>query len=200
MADGTPRRLAADERKAAILNAAITLLARDGLDGFSLEAVAREAGVALSLPRHYFGGYRDLLKAATEGLLQDVEDTLLGPQEQMQLPDRITAYLDLLAKNPWGHHVWMRSAEIHPEIHAVVRKARQRMAEAMHRRPWDLLSQREQIDARGWIGYVESVVADWLERGTGERDAVVELILNAIGLPAPSGRSRSQAPAAESFK
>lgn len=191
MADGSPKRLAPDERKAKILQAAIRLLKEKGLVGFSLEAVAREAGVALSLPRHYFGGYRDLLKAATEDLLKEVEATLLNREPKRQLVDRFAAYLELLSRNPWGHQVWVRSAEIHADVDAVVRKARRHMAEGMYRKPWRSLSKREQLDARGRIGYVESLVSDWLERGKGDRDIVVELIVQAITLPKRSRPSTS---------
>ena len=182
MADGTPKRLAPDERKAAILSAAISLLARKGLEEFSLEAVAREAGVALSLPRHYFGGYRDLLKAATEDLLKTVEKTLLGRDITLDIESRVNAYMDLLAENPWGHQVWMRSPDIHPDVDAIVRKARRRMAESMYRKTWRELSKDEQFDVRGRIGYVEGVVADWLDRGAADRDIVSKLIVGKISL------------------
>ncbi len=182
MADGTPKRLAPDERKAALLSAAISLLARKGLEEFSLEAVAREAGVAPSLPRHYFGGYRDLLKAATEDLLKLVEKTLLGRNVDVDLRTRVTDYLYLLKDNPWGHQVWMRSPDIHPDVDAIVRNARRRMAESMYRKTWRTLSKQEQLDARGRIGYVESVVAEWLERGAGDQEIVTDLIIEKIAL------------------
>ena len=183
MADGSPRRLAHHERKAEILQAATALLEREGLRGFSLEAVARDAGVALSLPRHYFGSSRDLLKAATEDLLKKVETILLSREVKLSLRARFAAYLDLLAGDPWGHEVWMRSSDIHPEVDAIVRQARRRMSEAMYRRHWHELSEREQFDARGRIGYIEALVTDWLERGADDRDVVVDLILQAVTLP-----------------
>lgn len=191
MADGSPKRLAPDQRKAAILSAAISLLERNGLKGFSLGAVAREAGVALSLPRHYFGSSRDLLKAAIEDLLVEVEATLLGRDFKGGLAERFAAYLDLLAKNPWGHDVWMRAAEIHPKVEGVVHEARLRMAETMWRRPWRELTKMEQLDARGRIGYIETVVAEWLKHGAGDKAAVLELLVRAGTMPA---RSMSEQP------
>lgn len=186
MADGSVKRLSPDERKAEIMSAAVRLLKREGLDGFSLEAVAREARVAMSLPRHYFGGYRDLLKASTEELLTKVEQTLLGRDHKLSLSYRFSTYLDLLSKNPWGHQVWMRSAEIHPEVDAIVHKARRGMSESMYRKKWREMSKREQLDARGRIGYVEALVSNWLDRGRGNRDIVVGLIVEAITLPEAS--------------
>ena len=183
MANTASRRLSASERKAAILRAALALLGREGLDAFSLEAVAREANVALSLPRHYFGSYRGLLKAATSDLLQEVEVVLLDREMGLDLETRFSAYLELLANNPWGHHVWMRCEEIHPDIAAIVRRARRRMSEGIYRRPWRQLSKRERLDARGRIGYIEAVVSDWLTAGARDSNIVVELILQATALP-----------------
>ena len=57
------RRLAPDARRQQILHAARTTLATTGVTGFSLDQVAREAGVAVSLPRHYFGSREGLLQA-----------------------------------------------------------------------------------------------------------------------------------------
>lgn len=187
MSKASPKRLPPEERSAAILQAAQALLQRSGLQGFSLEAVAREAGVALSLPRHYFGGYRELLKAATEDLLREVERTMLDRRSKTPLLQRFTAYLDILSRNPWAHEIWMRSAETHPEVDALVRNARLRMAEGMYRRPWTQLSLREQYDARGRIGYVEAIVTDWLERGEVDKETVVDLIVRVISEPAAVG-------------
>lgn len=185
-AKAAPKRLAPEQRKEELLLAAIALLEREGLEGFSLEAVAREAGVALSLPRHYFGGYNDLLRVATESLLHQVESILLGAGSTLSMRERLSAYLDLLSKYPWGHQVWMRAAEIHPDIEVVVRNARRRISESMYRKPWRRLSRREQIHARGRIGYVESVVSDVLEREHFDQEAVVELIYQAIVSPGTS--------------
>ena len=182
MSDKIIKRLAPEERKAVLLAAAIALLARNGLEDFSLEAVAREAGVALSLPRHYFGSYRGLLKAATEDLLKSVERTLLSQQITLDLRSRVLQYMDLLSSNPWGHQVWMRSAEIHPDIDSIVQGARRRMAESMYRKTWLQLSAQERLDARGRIGYVEAVISDWLETDAVEREQVVELVVSMIAL------------------
>lgn len=52
------------DRKALILDAALTLLASDGIAGVSVRAVAREAGVALGLVHYYFADKTGLISAA----------------------------------------------------------------------------------------------------------------------------------------
>lgn len=179
MAAATRKRLHRDTRRTHILEAAEKLLARRGLAGFSLEAVAREARVAATLPRHYFGSSRDLLKAATEDVLKQVEAILL-PDGGSSLAQRFDDYLALIRKNPWAHAIWMRSAELHPGLGALVRKARGRMAESMYRQPAKALTKEQQFDARGRIGYVEAAVAEWIERGMADTDAVAAVLVEAV--------------------
>lgn len=180
MAESQRKRLPPDERKAIILKAAGNLLAREGLDGFSLEAVAKEAGVALSLPRHYFGGYSELLKVTTHDLLKEVEHTLLSRDIAMDMPTRFARYLELLKKNPWGHHVWMKSVETHPDIQKLVQSARRRMSEGMYRKPWANLSEVQRLDAMGRIGYIEAIVSTWIDQKFKGTEHVHALILKII--------------------
>ncbi len=180
MANDAPRRLSPALRKAAILAAAVTLLERDGIESFSLEAVAREAGVAATLPRHYFGSSSDLLKAATRDVLAEVEGVLLDRSRHLKLESRLEAYLKILRKHPWGHGVWVRAGEFHADIEKLVRRARRRMAESIYGRPWKELSSREQYDALGRIGYIEAVVSDWLARRATDTDVAIQTLVGVF--------------------
>jgi AcrR family transcriptional regulator len=67
-------------RREQILDALERCLARDGLEGTSLESVAAEAGVARPVIRHYFGNRDALLAAAVKRAVAaygaDLEDAL----------------------------------------------------------------------------------------------------------------------------
>jgi AcrR family transcriptional regulator len=60
-----PVRSAVD-RRSAILDAAIAVIARRGVRGFRVEQVAEEAGVAVSLLYYYFGSRNGLVQATLE--------------------------------------------------------------------------------------------------------------------------------------
>lgn len=191
MRNRTNRRLSPEARSAGILQAAKSLLDRVGVQGFSLEAVAREAGVAASLPRHYFGSSADLLGAATIEVLKEVEHALLSRDAGFSLAERFSIYLDVIRRHPWGHSVWTRSAEIRPTtIDALLHKARSRMAEAVFGRPWRALNHKERIQARGWVGFVEAVVTDWIERGFADRELVVEVLIQGVRSFQPGNTTR----------
>lgn len=179
MADGSAKRLQPRARKSEILQAALRLLSSSGLNGFSLEAVAREAGVAASLPRHYFGGTYELLKVATADVLKEVEHVLLSPGIGLTLNDRFSSYLDILEEAPWGHEVWTRAPDLHPTLDAIVKKARRRMAESIYGRPWQELSKSKRLDGRGRVGYIEAVIAQWIEQGMKERNVFMDALVRA---------------------
>jgi AcrR family transcriptional regulator len=60
-----PRRDGAD-RRAAILDAAIDVIARRGVRGFRVEQVAEQADVAVSLLYYYFGSRNGLVRATLD--------------------------------------------------------------------------------------------------------------------------------------
>jgi AcrR family transcriptional regulator len=62
---GSGRRAAAD-RRGAILDAAIAVIARRGVRGLRVEQVAAEAGVAVSLIYYYFDNRNGLVRATLE--------------------------------------------------------------------------------------------------------------------------------------
>ncbi|MBL4557132.1 MAG: helix-turn-helix transcriptional regulator [Rhodobacteraceae bacterium] len=53
--------------RAALIDAAKALIAERGVDGFSLRAAARQAGVSAAAPAHHFGDARGLLTAVATG-------------------------------------------------------------------------------------------------------------------------------------
>ena len=173
----TPRRMPADARKAQILDAAKRLLARDGIDRFSLEEVAREAGVALTLPRHYFDGRDGLLAAALIDAVSETTEVLVVRAPNLTLEDRWRAYIGHLAENAWGHEIWLRSAYVHTDVDRVVREIRRRLIEGSFQRRWDDMTPHEQLAFSGWVGYVEASVAEWIRQGAQDQELLLQVML-----------------------
>lgn len=171
------KRIDPAQRKALLLQAAQQVLQREGLGSFSLEAVAREARVAATLPRYYFGSTTGLLKASTAQLLQQVELILMGRDPSATLSSRYTAYLQVLRKHPWGHDVWMRAAYLHVDFDAMISGARVRFSEILYRKPWEDLSYAEKIQALGRIGYIEAVVQTWIALGMVNTEETVDALV-----------------------
>lgn len=174
--DTRPRRLPPTERKAQILLAARRVLARDGVDGFSLEEVAREAGVAATLPRHYFDSRDGLLAAAALETAREVTEPLIAPG--LTLPERLRIYISRLAENSWGHALWVNSGYLHPLVDETLRKLRCAMIEGAYQRRWDHMTPHEQLTNSGLIGYFNDVVTAWIDQGAKDQELVVSALLD----------------------
>jgi AcrR family transcriptional regulator len=166
-----------ERRRGQLLEAARVVLSRDGLERFSLEAVAREAGVAATLPRHYFQSRDGLLVATAIEVIEELTNELTVSDPDRPLADRLRAYVDLLAENPWAHLVWMRAPNLHPELDEVVRRIHRRLVEISFGRRWETLDGYERIVASGWIGYANAAVSQWIEQGADDRELLLMALL-----------------------
>ena len=101
--------------KAALLKAAFQLVAKVGMEGFTLREVARRAGVSHNAPYRHFKSREDLLAAlATEGLRelhealqQAVAGAANDPVSRIRSAARL--YLHFALENPSRFHVMFHS-------------------------------------------------------------------------------------------
>lgn len=84
------------DRASRILNAAITLLARDGISGVSMRAVAREARVSLGLVNYHYEGKLSLIKAVLHRVEQQ-DLALVAPDPSLPPVERLRAALRRVA-------------------------------------------------------------------------------------------------------
>lgn len=89
------------DRRGRILAAVIDLLAREGIAGVSMRAVAREAGVALGLVNYYFEDKTSLIRAAlheveAQDLAMVEPDPALPPGERLRAALRRVAEPEFL--------------------------------------------------------------------------------------------------------
>lgn len=78
-----PPRSAAAARHGEIVDAAVRVIARDGLSGASLRVIAREIGYTTGVLMHYFADKEELLVAAAEAVFAPF-DNLLAEALQME--------------------------------------------------------------------------------------------------------------------
>jgi AcrR family transcriptional regulator len=72
------RRLSEDERRAQIIRAAITAVARHGYDGATAAAIAAQAGVSKGLIWHYFRDKDDLMRQAVTAGVAALRDATVA--------------------------------------------------------------------------------------------------------------------------
>lgn len=116
----TYTRLAPDDRRAALIEAALLCIAEGGIAAFTVDQICARAGVSRGLVIHHFGTMDALLTAAYARMYQS---SLPVPDALPQGPRRILALLDSFfspaAFNRKSLNVWLTFwAEIsnHPEL------------------------------------------------------------------------------------
>ena len=98
--------------RAALIRAADEILTEEGLEGFSLRAAARRAGVSVAAPAHHFGSAAGLLsEVAMLGFL-DLAEYLRVPTDTMSPAGRLRAqglgYVRFALAQPGRFHLMFR--------------------------------------------------------------------------------------------
>jgi AcrR family transcriptional regulator len=180
------------DRRSAILDAAIRVIARRGVRGLRVEQVAAEAKVAVSLLYYYFDNRNGLVRATLEHANERAASTVRTAERGT---GRDKAESSLLAELDDGDHVrdtsvvWgevLASAVFEPELRAQLREASETwsdlVAEAIAEGIADG-SIRGDIDAKAsaerLTALVEGLSARWLG-GVTTRERARELLATAI--------------------
>ncbi len=69
-----PRPAYPEQRRTEVVEGAFRLLARDGVEGFSMRAVAQETGCTIGLINHWFASKDDVIDAAVAQAIDDALD------------------------------------------------------------------------------------------------------------------------------
>jgi AcrR family transcriptional regulator len=168
-------RLAADERRAEVLEAAQRVLVRDGFAGASAAAVAREAGVTRSLVHHYFGSTRELLLAVLAELAQRIPaairtDLADEPLERV-VEINSKALLDAVERD---RDVWARligAAGTDADVQAVLDGARDEAVRKMLVNQSVAVPDSDELRLvlRVYLGAAEAAIAEWTRHGRATR-------------------------------
>jgi len=164
---------AADDKRKAILDAAVRVFARQGYEASPVGDVAKEAGVAYGLVYHYFGSKEAVLEAVFREqwgrLLAAVavaEDTGKSAPEQLGLVVKIV--LRTWRDDPDLVRLLVREITRSPHIQDELDEIGQAFAslERIIRRGQDEGSFRAEVDARlaAWMlyGALEEVLTGWV--------------------------------------
>ena len=73
-ASAAPRRMSRDDRRASLLDAAVTVLRSDRDTALTFEAIAAAADVSPTLPYKYFDSVDELAVALYQRVVRDVDD------------------------------------------------------------------------------------------------------------------------------
>lgn len=188
------RRQPNGDRRRAILDAAITVIARSGVRGFRVEQVAEEAQVAVSLLYYYFRNRNGLVQAALEHVNERAEAVVHGGESGREAVERtLLAELDGSSRDTsavWGEV--LASAVFEPDLRDGLRAAADAwtgLITAAIEAGREDGSISEDVDARAsaerLISLVEGLSSRWLAEIT-TREQAQRLLADAIALELPA--------------
>ena len=183
-----------NDRRSAILEAAIKVIARRGVRGLRVEQVAAEAGVAVSLIYYYFDNRNGLVRATLEHANERAA-TVAAPADGGALSGREAVERTLLAELDDSDHVrdtsvvWgevLASAMFEPELRDQLREASETWSELVAAAiaegvadgsiPADVDAQ---ASAERLTALVDGLSARWLA-GVATRERAQELLAAGI--------------------
>jgi AcrR family transcriptional regulator len=194
------RRLDVDERRRRLLEQGAELFSRHAYADLSMAAIAREAGISKALLYHYFPSKQAFFVATLEqqaaelaARVDDV-DPSLPPAEQ--LASALDAFLGWVKEHAEGYGKLLVGAATHPEVRELVEGVRQQTAERiLAGLAPDPAPPAVRAAVRGWLWFMDGVLADWLEHRDIDRDALRGLLLGTLlgAVTAAGAPSRSTA-------
>jgi AcrR family transcriptional regulator len=179
-------RLQVDERRRLLIEAGSSLFAEHAFEEISMRDIAEAAGISKSLLYHYFPSKTELFKAAVQERAAEL-GRLIEPTGEGNPLDELTRTLDgYLAWIEANARTWsklVQSATTLPEARNIVEDFRASTLEQILGRISDQPQPRPalRIALKGWLGYIDAAILDWIETTDLTREQLRDLLLAAFG-------------------
>lgn len=200
------KRLSPEERRAQLIRIAEHLFQTRPYDEIGVIDVAKAAGITHGLIYHYFSSKEALFIASFEARAQELldrcdADTALPLLDQLLFG--IRGYLDFCEEHRVAYLNLFRSpTAAQPEFFRICEATRAALVErcltSMGLGEGALPATR--LSLRGYLGYSETIVLEWLERPTVPRAAIERLILSTIGAALRTGLELDGHPGSEAVE
>lgn len=178
-------RLQLDERRAQLVELALTLFADRCYEDVSIGEIAKQAGISKGLLYHYFPSKRAFFAAAVEEaarqLLEVTGNDLTEPTGPDHILARMNAYLAFVEQRSASYVLLMRGRLGGDDaVQRIVDDTRQtfvdRIATTIGATLGGPVPQPVQIAIRGCVGFVEAASLAWLERGGMARTQLAHML------------------------
>jgi AcrR family transcriptional regulator len=188
MASPPRTRLDLEQRRRQLVDIGLELFSERAYDEIAIDDIAAQAGISKGLLYHYFPSKRDfyvaIIREAGRDLRERTEpDPALSPLERLNA--NIDAYLAHVEQYPRRHATLLRGGiGSDPEVRAIVDEQRrvnaQRVFDAIAEQGGEL-TPAVRLAVRGWMGFVEAVGLEWVEKRDVPRHEVRALLVQTLG-------------------
>ncbi len=179
-------RLPTDERRAQLLALGRSIFNERAYDEVSIDDIAAAASISKGLLYHYFPNkkqfYVEVVRAAADELIETTAPVAALPPDQ-RLAHGLDAYLEFVDRNARAYVTLMRSGVgTDEEVAAVVEGTREALVQRILVEGLGMQAARPlvRLALRGWIGLVEAVSLDWIDRRELDRAGVRALLAASL--------------------
>jgi AcrR family transcriptional regulator len=183
-------RLDVDERRRQLVTLGIELFSERAYDDVSIDELAQAAGISKGLLYHYFPTKRDFYVATVrEAASQLLDRTATPPHMEplARLEAGLDVYIDYVSKHGKPYQALLRSGiGTDAEVARIVDETREAFcARLTEGAPVDTTSPLVRVALRGWVGFVEAAVIEWLDDqraadAVALRKMLVRVLLDAV--------------------
>lgn len=179
-------RLLPAERRAQLLSVTETLFSDRPYNEIGIADVARAAGITQGLLYHYFPGKEALFAAIIEAHAADLLARALPERDapiHVQFEQGVKGYVDYVQAHRASYFNLFRGpASSEPFFQRIADRTRQAIIDHIVSVMGlsDLAIPATRISLRGYIGYVENAILDWLERDNVPRATLERMIFAVI--------------------
>jgi AcrR family transcriptional regulator len=190
---GSPRRrLTAEQRREAILDAALEVFARRGYHGSSIDEIAQAAGVSKALIYEHFPSKRDLHISLLERHTQEIfvllaESAATSDPGDVRLRAGVDAFLEFVERRRDAFRMLFRDA-VEPEVAEILAGVQRQTAAAVagmiatepRTTPESPERDRQAIEMVGQqlTGAVQSLAIWWGDHPDVPREVLVDSVMN----------------------
>jgi AcrR family transcriptional regulator len=169
-----------EERRAQLLRLGQELFSTRSYDELSIDDIARAAGISKGLLYHYFPSKRDYyvetIRAASAELLEQTRTAAsAAPVDRWRAG--MNAYLEYVERHKRAFATLLRSGiGFDPEVSGIVENTRRAFLDRLLTN-MPVQAPRVRNAFRGWIGFVEASVLDWIDNSDVGRSELLELLV-----------------------
>jgi AcrR family transcriptional regulator len=180
------KRLDTATRRSHLIAVGLELFGAAPYDQISMVDVARSAGVSEGLAYHYFSSKRDLfisvLKRALEDLLQATQASATATSPRERLFAGLREHVRFAERYPQAYSMVVQGGNgVDEEVRELCEQARWAGLEEISRSSGIAdPSPRLKVALRGWSGFQEGAIIEWLKRRDLKRSELVEMLAEAL--------------------
>lgn len=183
---GVRTRLDTDRRRAQLLDVGLREFGSRPYDEVSIDDIAQAAGVSRGLVYHYFPDKRRIYLAVLRWVAEQMmEATVAEPSKPPleRLYDGLRAHLAFAEEHAAGYTALMSGGSGNDEeVRALCEEFRWRgLEEIMRSLQIEAPSPALRVALRGWVGFQEGALIEWLKRRELEREELLDLLAETLG-------------------